>query len=303
VRYLTPKSVQFSINQAHNLVVIDIHGGGFILGYSGMVNKGQIGDCLERGWIVVVPNHRLCPQVNLLEGPMQDIRDLLRWIYDGSLQKAIDAKIGKANAPRCDLDRVISFGTSAGGHLTLALCWDVERPPAAILDFYGPCNFEDPFLSQPIEALRASLPKLDDAFINKVYDENPIPTQSRITLEGMGRGPDFSNPRDAFAFTKIAKGEVFDAIWPSKDWKKVDPALNLSSKFPPTCIIHGDADTMVSINLSRALFTEMKKKGIEVEMIEVPGAEHTFCGNMAVGSEVWNLQRKGFDFLEDVIST
>jgi len=267
-----------------------------------MVNKDQIQDCLDRGWIVVAPNHRLCPQVNLLEGPMQDIRDLLRWIYDGSLQRALDAKFSEAKAPRCDLDRVMSFGTSAGGHLSLALCWDVERPPAAILDFYGPCNFEGPFLNQPIEGLRASLPKLDDAFINAVYDEKPIPTRSRITLEGMGRGPDFSNPRDAFAFTKIANGQVFDAVWPSKDWKKVDPILNLSTGFPPTCIVHGDADTMVSIKLSRDLFAEMRKKGIEVEMIEVPGEEHTFCGKMTKNSEVWDLQRKGFDFLENAIS-
>ncbi|GKZ25035.1 hypothetical protein AbraCBS73388_000469, partial [Aspergillus brasiliensis] len=66
-------------------VLINIHGGVFMLGHSRMVSMPQVDDCLARSWIVVVPNHRLCPQVNMLEGPITDIRDLLAWIYDGQL--------------------------------------------------------------------------------------------------------------------------------------------------------------------------------------------------------------------------
>lgn len=274
-----------------------------MLGYSGIVNKDQIADCLQRGWIVVAPNHRLCPQVNLLEGPMQDCRDLLDWLYSGSLDTALVSKPGDA-APHCDLDRVMAFGTSAGGHLALSLCWDVQRPPRAILDFYGPCNFGDPRLNSPLESMRARIPKFDEEFLNKVYEERPVPTMSAISLEGghVATRPDFGNPRDAFTFTQIANGTALEVIWPSKEWKKVDPILNVTSSFPPSCIIHGQADTMVSIELSRALYAEMKKKGVEVEMIEIPGEEHTFCGNMKVGSETWNMQQKGFDFLQRVIS-
>lgn len=298
----TSLNVRLSVSHpAHKITVIDIHGGGFMLGYSGMVNKDQIADCLSRGWIVVVPNHRLCPQINLLEGPMQDCRDLLKWIYSGRLQITLVSKLSNA-APQCDLDRVMAFGTSAGGHLALSLCWDVQRAPAAILDFYGPCHFEDPLLNSPLEAMRARIPKFEDSFLNKVYEEKPVPTMSEISLEGGSAGPDFRKPRDAFTFTRIANGTVWEAIWPSKAWKKVDPILNITSDFPPTCIIHGQADTMVSIELSRALYAEMKNKEVEVEMIEVPGENHTFCGNMKVGSQTWNLQRKGFDFLESVIA-
>ena len=89
-----------------------------MLGHSKMVNSDQIDDCLSRGWIVVVPNHRLCPQVNLLEGPIQDCRDLLAWIYDGGLQKALTSYPDSKYA--VDLDHVFAFGVSSGG--TLALC-------------------------------------------------------------------------------------------------------------------------------------------------------------------------------------
>lgn len=91
-----------------------------MLGFSGMVNRDQIQDCLDRGWIVLAPDHRLCPQVNLLEGPMQDIRDLLEWVQNGSLERAIKQTI-KAEQYDVDPDRIVAFGTSSGGHLALSL--------------------------------------------------------------------------------------------------------------------------------------------------------------------------------------
>lgn len=90
-----------------------------MLGASGMVNKDQVEDCLSRGWIVLVPNHRLCPQVDLLEGPMKDCRDLLAWIYDGGLQKGLST-IGGAEY-KVDTDHVFAMGTSSGGTLALSL--------------------------------------------------------------------------------------------------------------------------------------------------------------------------------------
>lgn len=90
-----------------------------MLGNSKMVNQDQIDDCLSRKWIVLAPNHRLCPQVNLLEGPMQDCRDLLAWIYQGKLQELIATCIKKPH--KVDLDHVFAFGTSSGGTLALSL--------------------------------------------------------------------------------------------------------------------------------------------------------------------------------------
>lgn len=91
-----------------------------MLGASSMVNKDQIEDCLVRGWIVVVPNHRLCPQVDVLEGPIGDIQDLLLWIHAGKLDEAIFEN-EKTSPARCDLKTIFAFGTSAGGHISLCL--------------------------------------------------------------------------------------------------------------------------------------------------------------------------------------
>ena len=100
-------------------LVINIHGGAFMLGSSKMVNRDQIQDCLGRGWLVVAPNHRLCPQVSLLNGPVQDCRDLLSWIHGGGLEQALSTTSRRSF--QLDLDHVFAFGTSSGGTLALSL--------------------------------------------------------------------------------------------------------------------------------------------------------------------------------------
>ncbi|KAJ5734105.1 hypothetical protein N7493_002891 [Penicillium malachiteum] len=291
-------------------VLINIHGGAFMLGHSRMVSMPQVEDCLKRGWIVLVTNHRLCPGVNLLEGPMEDIRDLLAWIYDGHL----DAFLAENGNYRADLDNVAAFGTSAGGHLALSLGFDVPRFPKAILNLYGAVHFAHPFWKERIPKIASILPpNLEESFINKVYDEIPVPTDSSISLEGQSetgqsKGPDFSRPRDAFAFTQISSGNVIAKIYPDgeaggadPEYKLVDPVKNISENFPPTYIVHGLADGMVTIETSRELYRILQEKEIPCGMTEVPGEDHSFALKMQVGSQTWELQRLGFDFLEKYI--
>jgi len=152
---------------------------------------------------------------------------------------------------------------------------------------------------------------LSTEFLNRIYDEYPIPTDGSVSLEGqtesgVSKGPDFSKPRDAFAFTQIASGTVIDAIYPSTstgdpEMKRIDPVLNVHAGFPPTYIVHGMADTMIPIGLSRVLLGRLRECGVKCGMTEVPEEEHTFAATMEVGSRTWWLQREGLDFLEGVI--
>lgn len=105
-------------------VLIMIHGGAFMLGDASMNNKDQISDCLDRGWIVLGVEHRLCPGVNVLEGPMTDVRDSLGWVQDGGLSKALQAAgEGSDSQVQVDGERVMVMGTSSGGHLALCTVW------------------------------------------------------------------------------------------------------------------------------------------------------------------------------------
>ncbi|PLB49618.1 alpha/beta-hydrolase [Aspergillus steynii IBT 23096] len=318
-----PPSFSNSDNAPHHKypVLINIHGGAFMLGHSSLISLPQVSDCLARDWIVVAPNHRLCPQVNILDGPVQDCRDLLSWVYTGGLDAYLrEQGQGQGHSQyECVVDenKVMAFGTSSGGFLALALGYDTPRPPRAILNFYGAIHFTHPFWSQPLPHVQEKLPPLDPAFIRQVYDETPVPIGSGISLEGQGQsqgegaggregegkqaGPDFTRPRDAFALTQIANGTVLAACYPNRDVREIDPIWRVGEGFPPTCIVHGTADRMVPGFLSRELLGVLRAKGVECEMVDVEGEDHTFAMGMQVGSRTWEVQRKGFEFLERVI--
>ncbi|OJD37540.1 myb dna-binding domain protein [Diplodia corticola] len=168
-------------------VVLAIHGGAFILGHSDMVNKDQIQDCLDRGWITLSLEHRLCPQVDILEGPITDCRDALAWVYNGGLDAEL-ARNPSTAAFAVDKDRVVAFGTSSGGAIALALGYSVPRPPLAILDFYGATHFTHPFWSTPLRTAKLP-PNTDPDYINQVYDESPVPIRGGVSLEGQAPAP------------------------------------------------------------------------------------------------------------------
>jgi len=291
-----------------------------MLGSSKMINLDQVRDCLDRGWIVLAPNHRLCPQVNLLEGPIKDCRDLLSWVYDGGLERFI----GSSYSESCnlDLEHVFAFGTSSGGSLALSLVshdpWNrrlrgdggdvnnvqgygVPRLVAGIFNMYGPCDFANECWTQKIAQMKLPSHLISD-FMNKVYEEDPVPIEGGVSLEGQANGPpDFSDPRQAFALSQVANGSVMDAVYPSRKWEEVDPLLNINSGFPPTYIVHGGADTKVPKQLSQKLYQELQDFGVQCGMSEAPGEEHTFAAKMEVGSSTWDIQRRGFDFLQRLI--
>ncbi|KAH7392514.1 Alpha/Beta hydrolase protein [Pyrenochaeta sp. MPI-SDFR-AT-0127] len=287
-------------------VLIMVHGGAFMLGHAGMNNKDQIQDSLERGWIVLAIEHRLCPGVDVLEGPMRDVRDALQWVQDGAL-----AQILRDNQrPDCipDGDRVVIMGTSSGGHLALSTAWDVPKRPLAILDFYGAKHFNDPFWSQPVSKMPAHffepLP-LDEV---QTLMKEKATFIGGVSLEGQAFDPSPLAPdpkaRQGFAMHHIATGKVINAIWPStpQGLEKIDPMLNVGAAWPPLAIVHGTADTMIPMRLSKEFERALKETGAEVEFIEVEGEPHTFCGTMVKGSKTWATQRKGFDFLEKVVA-
>ena len=65
--------------------------------------------------------------------------------------------------------------------------------------------------------------------------------------------------------------------------------------------MHGNADFMIPIAMSRHLEALLKQQNIPTELFEVEGEPHTFLGKMQKGSRTWETQRRGFDFLERVL--
>ena len=95
---------------------------------------------LDNGYLPVSIDHRLCPEIDLIAGPMTDVRDAVTW-----LRKRLPG-IAQARGIVVDPTKVIAIGWSTGGHLAMTTAWTCgevgQEPPAAILSFYSPTNFE-----------------------------------------------------------------------------------------------------------------------------------------------------------------
>ncbi|KAG8843737.1 hypothetical protein FRB96_003863 [Tulasnella sp. 330] len=58
------------------------------------------------------------------------------------------------------------------------------------------------------------------------------------------------------------------------DLKPFFPQLNINASFPPTYLVHGDADSYISVNESINTKAQLDALGIENVLVTVPGAEH-----------------------------
>jgi acetyl esterase/lipase len=275
-----------------------------MLGNSRMNSSLQIEDCLARGWIVIAPNHRLCPQVDVLEGPVTDCRILWQWVHAGHLEhllqeKGIDVKVDKK--------KMVVIGTSAGGQLAYTLAFpDQPNPPLAILDFYGSKSPLNPFWKCPIDSIPA--PPMQQNTKSLVMSETPTATKHSLSLEGQSSGPPkpIPDPRFTLAMNLIKTAQLWPTIYPRSQsdpssYKLIDSMQNVHPLHPPVCIVHGMEDEMVPFSISQAQHDLLRENGIESLLIPVPGEGHTFAGKMERGTKTWDTQRRGFDWLEQKI--
>ncbi|KAI1416405.1 BcPKS16, polyketide synthase [Hypoxylon sp. FL1857] len=146
-------------------VAMMIHGGGHMTLSRKAIRPAQTSFLLENGVLPVSFDYRLCPQVNLLDGPIADIRDAYQWT------KTELPAILERRGITIDPTRVAVIGWSTGGHLAMTTDWTSRSlgidPPRAILSFYGPTDFESGGEHSSIFSLtskvRRSLPSLKSA--------------------------------------------------------------------------------------------------------------------------------------------
>lgn len=117
-----------------------IHGGGYMTLSKRAIRPHQTQLLLDNGYLPVSIDYRLCPEIDLIAGPMTDVRDALGWL------RTKLPEIAQARGVVVDPAQIIAIGWSTGGHLAMTTAWTCEevgqKPPAAILCFYGPTDFE-----------------------------------------------------------------------------------------------------------------------------------------------------------------
>ncbi|PKX88487.1 polyketide synthase [Aspergillus novofumigatus IBT 16806] len=138
------------VDDAHRRrpIALLIHGGGHVMLSRKDIRSQQIKMLLNSGFLPVSIDYRLCPETSLTEGPMRDVRDALVWT-----RRTLPRLSLKRPDIRPNGDQVVAVGWSTGGHLAMTLSWTASlcgvRAPEAILSFYCPTDYSDPFWSQP----------------------------------------------------------------------------------------------------------------------------------------------------------
>ena len=116
-----------------------IHGGGHMIFSRKEVRPWQTKHLLNRGILPVSLDYRLCPEINLVDGAMTDIRDAIGWA-----RSQLPTIARSAGVP-VDPHKIIAVGWSTGATLAMSLAWTTLaagiEPPNAILAFYGPSDY------------------------------------------------------------------------------------------------------------------------------------------------------------------
>ena len=86
------------------------------MGSAAMIAKNQIINLLRMGFVVVTPEYRLCPQVSMYDGPMQDAKGVYAWCQD-----KLPTLLKDATGIEADGQRIVAWGHSAGGNMALSL--------------------------------------------------------------------------------------------------------------------------------------------------------------------------------------
>ena len=106
----------FSKQTTNAKPVIIFHAGGFCVGSTELIPKSQISTLVRLGFVVVLPEYRLSPQVSIWDGAFADAKDCLVWTRQ-TLPGLLKQETGITVSPK----KVVAMGQSAGGSLPLHL--------------------------------------------------------------------------------------------------------------------------------------------------------------------------------------
>jgi len=241
-------------------VLFWIHGGALIMGNRlGLENSQseQLRRYLAAGYTVVSIDYRLAPETKL-PGILEDLRDAYRWVRERG-----PALFG------ADPSRIVLAGHSAGGYLALMGGVILKPPPRAIASFYGYGDIVGAWYSRPDPFyLRQPAVSGADALAavgaREIADPGPKSPRGRFYLYCRQQG----------LWPKLVVGR--DPGAEPQAFIRNCPERNVSRRYPPTILLHGDADTDVPCQKSLDMAAALQRHGVRHELRVLPGAGHGF---------------------------
>lgn len=246
-------------------VVIWLHGGGLMGGGRARDHAGErqlIDILLAAGISVVSIDYRLAPETKL-PAIVEDVEDAFRWV--------------RTRGPELlgiDPERIGVAGTSAGGYLALLAGCRVSPRPRAVVSFWGYGDIIAPWYSQPSSQARHHTVVVSEEEARRAVSGPPV---SNAAERKGSHAAFYQYCRRQGLWPKAVTG--WDPVVDAAKFLPYLPLRNVDSTFPPTFLIHGEADTDVPCEQSVLLAAELSRHGVEHKFIPVPGAEHGLKGS------------------------
>lgn len=289
---------------------------------------------LAKGFLPVSIDYRLCPEVPLAEGAMQDVCDALHWA-----RTELCSILLHRPGLQIDGEKVVVVGWSSGGQLAMSLAWTAPQrglhPPEACLAFYAPTDYEDEWWRNPIQPTGAAYRGQQYDLLEGVRDE-PITNYEMVGAweEPISDPRSQDDPRCRIVLHINWKAQTLPVIMnglPSKrraaaiaasssaatdphageeEWGALpQPSLDtIRAHSPrahilqgaysvPTFFVHGTADDLIPWQQSQGTYQAMVERGLDAELVLLEGAPHICDLSSDPKSDGWKAVLRAYDFL------
>ena len=288
------------------------------------VRPSQTRLLLGKGFLPVSLDYRLCPEVPLREGAMADVCDALSWA-----RSQLPFIPLPPSGLQIDGEQVVVVGWSSGGQLAMSLAWTAPqrglRPPEAMLVFYSPTDYEDPWWQNPIQPNGAPYKGQQYNVLDGV-EEEPLTNYAMVGAweEPIADPRSQNDPRCRIVLHINWKAQTLPVIMnglPSsrkaaaeypeiKNWSALpQPTLDTirahsprahidrGSYNVPTFFVHGTADDLIPWQQTQSTYQAMLDQGIEADLVLLEGAPHICDLSSDPKSDGWQAAVRGYNFI------
>jgi acetyl esterase/lipase len=261
-------------------IVVWIHGGALIMGHREGLPARLKEAMLDAGCAVVSIDYRLAPETSLPQ-IVADVEDALRWLHERA-ERLFQG----------DASRMAIAGGSAGGYLTLTAGFRAKPRPAALVSFWGYGDLVGAWYSEPSPHARHNSIKVTR---EKAWQQvSATPVADARDRRGDG-GLFYLYCRQTGTWPKAVSG------WDPRDEREkfipYMPVHNVTADYPPTLLIHGQADTDVPHEQSEMMARELARHKVVHRFVSLPNAEHGLDGGDK--AQIDAAYAEAFRFLRD----
>jgi len=247
-------------NSAKKLpVVIYIHGGALIMGSREIINENEMKAIISEEMAYVSIDYRLAPETKIMD-IKTDVEDAIHWVREEG-----------SRLYNFDINKIAVLGKSAGGYLSLLSgTFQNQNRPNAIISFYGYGDILGDWYSLPSEHYNKS------PLVSEHEAEKCIKSDILTYAASEERWQIYLRSRQIGSWAALVSGYELSVV--HEKLTAYCPVLNIGAEYPPTFLLHGDADTDVPVEQSKDMYSALINMNIKTQIYIQQNGEHGFDG-------------------------